>query len=297
MTTPPRWDLACFSYLAHAQVLHVTRYPGANQGAEVDWAFSSLAGDGPIVAHAGALAGRRTALIANRVGPDTTGTHTQHTLAAAGVHHRAGPGPAPQRTPHLTVVTDNAGTRTWFADLTHAYASLHQADTSPLAHARLAYIDGYTVIADAAAEALRTTAATSTPVLLNLGGDLIHAKLRPAALEACLYVVQTSVPEDRAPDAPQTAHTLLEELRPHAAVVTMGALGAIAVTPTGHQHIPADRVAVLHTHGAGAAFSAGLATAYLDGQDLTAALHRACAAGTAHCTTIPDTTIRERTAT
>ncbi|MEU3553324.1 carbohydrate kinase family protein [Streptomyces fragilis] len=297
MTTPRTWwDLASFSYLAHAQVLHVTRYPGANQGAEVNWTASSLAADGPLVARACAQAGLRTALVANRTGSDPTGRWTTSALNAAGVHHPADGVHAPRRTPQLTVVTDDAGTRTWFADLTHAYAGLHQADTAPLAHARLAYVDGYTVIAEAAAEALRTASAAGTPVLLNLGGDLVHAKLRDAARQARLHVVQTSVPEARSPDAVQIAHALLDDLQPEAAVVTMGALGAVAVTRTGRQHMPADRVDVVHTHGAGAAFSAELAAAHLRGEDLTTALHRACAAGTAHCAASPSPTVRERTA-
>jgi sugar/nucleoside kinase (ribokinase family) len=297
VTTPrTRWDLACFSYLAHAQVLHVTRYPGANQGTEVNWTAPSLAADGPLVARACAQAGLRTALVANRTGSDPTGRWTTSALTAAGVHHHAGGGHTPRRTPQLTVVTDDAGTRTWFADLTHAYASLCQADTAPLAHARLAYIDGYTVIAEAAAQALLAATAAGTPVLLNLGGDLLHARLRPAARQARLHVVQTSVPEARSPDAVQIAHALLDDLQPEAAVVTMGALGAVAVTPSGHQHISADRVDVVHTHGAGAAFSAELAAAHLQGQDLATTLRRACAAGTAHCATSPAPTVRERTA-
>jgi sugar/nucleoside kinase (ribokinase family) len=298
MTAPPQppWDLACFSYLAHAQISHVSRYPSADQGAEVVRTFSSLAGDGPIVAQACAARGLSTALVANQVGHEPTGRHTRQSLDAAGVHH-AGSGPAPRHTPHLTVITDDAGTRTWFADLTHAYASLHQADTRPLAQARLAYIDGYTVIADAAADALRTAATAGVPVLLNLGSDPVHPKLRQAARQARLFAVQTSVPEDRARDAEQTARGLLTELGAHTAVVTVAALGAVAVTHTGTHRISAQKVDVVHTHGAGAAFSAGLAAAHLQGHDLPAALHFACEAGTAHCTTVPatGTVIRERT--
>ncbi|MGW4730416.1 carbohydrate kinase family protein [Streptomyces shenzhenensis] len=297
-TRQPQWDLACFSYLAHAQVLHVPRYPGANQGTTVDWTFSSLAGDGPITAQVCATRGLSTALVANQVGHDPTGRHVRHSLDAAGVHHRAGSGPVPRHTPQLTVVTDELGTRTWFADLTHAYASLQQADTSPLGQARLAYIDGYTVIADAAADALHTAAAAGVPVLLNLGSDPVDAKLRQAARQAHLFAVQTSLPESQEQDAEHTALSLLAELGPHAAVVTVGALGVAAITRTSAHRISARRVDVVHTHGAGAAFSAGLAAAHLEGHDLPAALHYACEAGTAHCTTVPstDTSIRERNA-
>ncbi|WP_055612217.1 carbohydrate kinase family protein [Streptomyces phaeochromogenes] len=293
-----QWDLACFSYLAHAQVSHVARYPEANQGAEVTRTFSSLAGDGPIIAQDCAARGLRTALVANQIGDDPTGRHTRQRLAAVGVHYRASPGSAPRRTPHLTVITDDASTRTWFADLTHAYASLHQADTSPIEQARLAYIDGYTVIADAAAGALLAAAGAGVPVLLNLGGDRLHPKLHQAARQAHVFAVQTSLPEFQAQDADDTARSLLTELGAHAAVVTVGALGAVAVTRTTTHQIPARKVDVVHTHGAGAAFSAALAAAHLDGHDLPTALHLAGEAGTAHCTTVPgtDASTPERTA-
>ncbi|MET8979403.1 PfkB family carbohydrate kinase [Streptomyces sp. NPDC004539] len=296
MSTPrPRWDLACFSYLAHAQVLHVTRYPDADQGTEVGWTFPSLAGDGPLVARACAQRGLHTVLVANQTGQDLTGQQIRQTLETAGVHHRPGPGPAPDHTPHLTVVTDDAGTRTWFADLTDAHTSLHLADTTPLSTARLAYIDGYTVIADAAANALRATTAGGTPVLLNLGGDPLHPRLRAAAGHAHLYAVQTSLPEPRSHEAEHLARTLMAELRPYGAVVTLGALGAYALTRTSWHRVTAAKTDVTHTHGAGAAFSAALAAAHLDGHDLPAALHHACAAGTAHCTTVPDLTVPGRT--
>ncbi|MFD9190395.1 carbohydrate kinase family protein [Streptomyces phaeochromogenes] len=293
-----KWDLTCFSYLAHAQVSHVARYPEPNQGAEVTWTFSSLAGDGPMIAQACAARGLRTALIANQVGDDPTGRHARHSLDAAGVHHRAGPGPAPRHTPHLTVITDDAGTRTWFADLTHAYASLQQADTSLLARARLAYIDGYKVITDAASAALHTAAAAGVPVLLNLGSDPLHPKIQQAARQTHLFMVQTSLPEAQAREAEHTARTLLAELGAEAAVVTVGALGAVAVTRASIHQISARKADVVHTHGAGAAFSAGLAAAHLEGHDLPTALHFAGEAGTTHCTTVPGSNpiVRKRTA-
>ncbi|MGW3952978.1 PfkB family carbohydrate kinase [Streptomyces sp. NPDC004752] len=127
---------------------------------------------------------------------------------------------------------------------------------------------------------------------------MTRSKVRQAARQAHLFAVQTGLPESQVQDAEHTACNLLTELGPHAAVVTVGALGVAAVTRAGTHRIPAQRVDVVHTHGAGAAFSAGLAAAHLEGHDLPAALHYACEAGTAHCTVVPSADIahRERTA-
>ena len=48
-------------------------------------------------------------------------------------------------------------------------------------------------------------------------------------------------------------------------MVTLGRLGALGHTATGPFHVPTAQVPVRHTHGAGAAFSGGLAHAHLTG--------------------------------
>ncbi|MEU1311019.1 carbohydrate kinase family protein [Streptomyces cinnamoneus] len=305
----PAWDLACFSYLAHAQVLQVERYPQADHGTEVDSRWVSLAADGPITALTASALGLRTALVANGVGHDPAGETVRHQLAAARVHHAAPDQGAAARTPNMTVITDRAGTRTWFADLTHAYASLHRADTRPLAHARLAYVDCYQVLADDAATAIKSAATARVPLLLNLGNDPLHPAIEHAARGAALYAVQTGLPEQHHDRADATALELMERLNPYAVVITLGARGAWARTRTECHRVPTRQITVANTHGAGAAFSAGLAAAYLDGCDLPTSLHRACAIGTDHCTSttllgstpfpaprIPVPPIKERTA-
>ncbi|MFB7645737.1 PfkB family carbohydrate kinase [Streptomyces sp. NPDC056084] len=285
-----RWDLACFSYLAHAQILHVPRYPAADHGTIVDRSRTGLAADGPITACTGAALGLRTTLVANQVADDPTGTAVADHLRAAQVEVQASSRRRPLVTPHLTVITDTFGTRSWFAELAQVHDSLHYADMTPLGRARLAYIDAYTVIASSAARAIGTAASRDVPVVLNLGNDPIHPAVAEAAGRARLVAVQTGLPEDRADDADAVARDILERLAPEAAIVTLGALGAIALGGDGDRHqVHARAARVADTHGAGAAFSAGLAAAHLDGQDLKGMLARACAAGTAHCTS-PQTT-------
>jgi ribokinase len=70
-----------------------------------------------------------------------------------------------------------------------------------------------------------------------------------------------------------------------AAIVTMGAAGAVLVSSAGVRHQPAFAVPVLDSTGAGDAFAGGLAARLAAGDDLEAALHWATAAGSLAVTT------------
>lgn len=272
-------DLACVSYLAAAQVLHVHAYPRPNSGTVVDAIAASVAGDGPLTAVTAARAGLTVGLITNRVGDDPAGHHLLTTLNTAGVRHTLRPDPD-VLTPHLTVIADEADTRTWFAALHHAYADLHQADLTPLTQSKIGYIDCYQVLTHHAARAI--TAADGTGLVLNLGGDPLADTIADAASGRVL-AVQTSVDESDADDAEGLATHLFDRVGPDAAVVTVGRHGAVARTRHHLHHVPAPPGPVTHTHGAGAAFSAGYIHALLHGGDTDRALRAGCEAGTAHC--------------
>ena len=274
-------DLVCVSYLADAQVLHVDPDPLPNSGAVVDETAASIAGDGPLTAITAARLGLRTGLISNSVGTDPTGQRLRHWLDQIGVRHdvRAIAGTV---TPHLTVIADG-GTRTWFAALQHAYADLLTVDLTPLRYARMAYIDCYRVISDAAARSI--TAARDTPLMLNLGGDQPSRAVISAAVGKQLIAVQTSIDESAADTAADIADELFQQFAPHAAVVTAGRHGALALTRDRLHRVAAPEAEVHHTHGAGAAFSAGYAHAVLGGADIATALAAGCLTGTQHCAT------------
>ena len=144
MTSPPL-DLVCVSYLADAGIQHVADYPPANHGAIITEMIDSIAADGPITALTAMLLGLRVGLISNQIGTDPEGQRLLSTLDRAHIQHIIEP-VTHGTTPKLTVITDDAGTRTWFAWLDHAYAQLAVADLSMIANARLAYIDCYTAI-------------------------------------------------------------------------------------------------------------------------------------------------------
>jgi sugar/nucleoside kinase (ribokinase family) len=274
-------DLACFGYLAHAQVTAVRAYPAVNTGTEVVQVFPSLAGDAPITALTARRLGATVHLVSNRVGVDHAGQAVLDELDTATVSHHAVPSSAAgSGTPQLTIVTDDAGTRTWFAWLRDAVDQLTAVDLTPLALARLAYIDCYRILDVPAAAAIT---ASRAPLLLNLGGDVLSPAIADAASGRHVAFVQTNLDELDADRAEALAADLYARLSPETVVVTLGRLGALGCTAAGAFWVPAPRVPVRHTHGAGAAFSGGLAHAYLAGATSYQAVQAGCVAGTAHC--------------
>jgi hypothetical protein len=281
MTPATGTDLACFGYLAYAQVFGVTAYPAANSGTQVTQIIPSLAGDAPIAALTARQLGSHVSLVSNPVQPRPSRTRRP----AHPRHHRRVTSSCTRRDvrarhPQLTIVTDDAGTRTWFAWLAAAIDQLTDADPTPLASARLAYIDCYRIIDLAAAAAIT---ANRVPLLLNLGGDRLSEAVACAAKDRHVAFVQTNLDEAHADQAQTLAAQLHERICADTIVITLGRLGAFARTPTGTIRATAPSMAIRHTHGAGAAFSGGLAHAHLAGAGLAEALQSACAVATAHC--------------
>ncbi|MGH3903768.1 MAG: carbohydrate kinase family protein [Pseudonocardiaceae bacterium] len=275
------YDLGCFGYLAHAQVFHVTAYPPANSGAAATRIFPSLAGDAPITGLMARRLGLTACLVSNRVNCDPAGRDVLDALGAAGVRHWATYMPASgTRSPQVNIVADDAGTRTWFAWLGSAADQLASADLRPLNAARLAYIDCYQVIESAAITAI---SASQVPLILNLGGDPLTDSLAAAASGRHVAFIQTSLDEDHVEKAEQLAADLQSRMIADSVVITLGRHGAIARTGLAIYRVSAPTIIVRHTHGAGAAFSGGLAQAYLSGATVHEAVDAACQAGSAHC--------------
>lgn len=80
---------------------------------------------------------------------------------------------------------------------------------------------------------------------------------------------------------PETAVALARGLPVAAAVVTLGAAGAMVVTPHDATHVPAPPVVPVDTTAAGDAFCGALADALVGGADLVAAAEWAVRVGTA----------------
>ena len=85
-------------------------------------------------------------------------------------------------------------------------------------------------------------------------------------------------------DCAYAAAEALRERGPAVAVITLGALGAVAVADGVRIHVPAFAVNVVDTVGAGDAFCAALAVRHAEGTALADAVRFATAAGAVACT-------------
>ena len=89
------------------------------------------------------------------------------------------------------------------------------------------------------------------------------------------------------PDDPSSSHDLAKQLRVRGVgtvVVTLGGRGALILSDSYDMTIPAMKVDVVDTTGAGDAFNAGLAVALAEGRDLPDAVRFAVASGALACT-------------
>jgi sugar/nucleoside kinase (ribokinase family) len=274
--------VACFSYLAAAELWQVPRFPLANYGAEVMSVEHSIAADAPMAAAVLVAFDVPTLLLANDIGNDQKGSDTRVWLQRYGVDTTASTKPN-TTTPQIVVVADDAGTRTWFPHLTGVNDALARLDLSPLARASFAYIDCYQLIETPAVRAIHAARSAGVPLLLNLGGSPLSPAVADAVHDYPNLIVQTNVDDVAHADAPQLAASIRDATGAAWVVITAGATGAFARSEREQFASPAFRVAVRHTHCAGAAFSGGLIYGLLHDWSMDDCLTLACASGALRC--------------
>lgn len=273
--------VACFSYLAAAELWRVTSFPVANHGAEVMSAEHSVAADGPMAAAVLTALGTPAVLLSNDTGNDAGGAEVRAWLRRYGVASTAGVRRG-GRTPRIVVVADDRGTRTWFASLPGIAADLAGLDLAPLLTAAFAYIDCYQLIETPAIRAIDTGRQAGVPLLVNLGGSPLAAA-GEALRGYPRLVIQTNVDDDEVAGARGLARSLLAATGAAWVVVTAGAAGATAVSTTRELAVRAFGARVRHAHCAGAAFSGGLIYGLLRDWPMGDCLTLACASGALRC--------------
>ncbi len=245
-------------------------------------------GKGANQAVAASRLGRRVAMI-GRVGNDEAGAMLRAAIDSAGVDTTCLL--TTQETPSGTaliavgadgdnaiVVSPGANSRVTSADVEGAADDLAAAEVVLL---------GLEVPVEAAAAAARCARGT---VVLN-PAPAPAAVLPPELLDRVDVIVpnQTEL-ATMARHAglspigevdPETAVALARGLPVAAAVVTLGAAGAMVVTPAEATHVPAPAVVPVDTTAAGDAFCGALADALVDGADLVEAAEWAVRVGTA----------------
>lgn len=278
-----RWDVACVSYLAPAQLLMVESFPTPNFGAEVIGSEYSLAADGPMVAMTLTRMGFTSALLANSLAGDPEGCAVMRHMNSSGVSFLSTTSAARSTSPKVFIISNRSGDRTWFPYLPDVEAELRAADHSQLTLARIVYIDCYTVLRPAVDQILATLVGTGNQVFLNLGGCELDDRLVNTLAHCTVLAVQTNVAEDQAHRAEAVADMLHAALHAGLTVVTMGAAGAIMRSSSHRLWVPAYSVTPVRVHGAGALFSAGLIASLLEGRSIGDALLYASACAAYQC--------------
>jgi len=274
--------VVCFSYLAAAELWQVPRFPLANYGAEVLSVERSIAADAPMAAAVLAALGVPALLLANEIGNDQKGSQVRAWLQRYGVHSTTRV-TTDTSTPQIVVVADDDGTRTWFPRLLGVNDALAAVDLSPLSTASFAYVDCYQLIEAAAVRAIAAARSAEVPLLVNLGGSPPSSPVIAAVRGCPRLIMQTNVDDAAYSDAPRVAQAILAATGADWAVITAGTAGAVALNKSQQLASPAFRVAVRHTHCAGAAFSGGLIYGLLHDWPMEDCLTLACASGALRC--------------
>lgn len=277
----PDLDVSCFSYTAATRVLRLDRYPPWNEGSEIHAEETSIAGDGPLVAGFCSGLGLKAGLETNNVGADSEGDAIADFLARHRIAHNATR--TAKRTPRALILTHPDGAREWLVDLQDARADLAACDGKVLTRGRAAYVDCFTSIAEGTIRALELVRRHGRMLHANIGGSAMSEELQAAVQAAAPDVLQASVTEDEAPAAVEVARDLATRFRSPLVFVTLGAFGAVALERDVVHVEPARRLEGAHSHGAGAAFSAGAIFGHRRGWPVNRILALACAAGSMQC--------------
>lgn len=272
--------IVCFGPIISGLILAVEQYPPANAGAFVQRKAPYIGADAPMIALTLARWGARAHLICNALGDDDAGWSAIRALQQAGASSTL-------RllknydTPIEVDICDRAGMRSWFVEGNQTlWDTMCAADRSAILDAQMVYLDWYA--RPCADEIAALANAHGAPLYLNVEYSLATPDMNApmiARADVCQSFVEESVSEQ---DAIALARALLARGASRA-IVTRGRHGCVGAQNGGVFVVPAPRVEVAAALGAGAAFSAGMIYATLQGWDFERALRFAVASGSYKC--------------
>lgn len=276
-------DFYCFDYISSLCLMQVNQYPKANTGSVASDLFGIVTPDAPIVALLASYLGLEVGLISNDVGNDLSGKQLTRFLERLNVRSTVTNKNGFQ-TPYTVVISDLQNTRTWFAFLPAVKEHLLTTELAMLQRVKLAYVDFYAVIREASIQAIQYANQYNTPLFVNLAGDPLNDKLIGLLYKSNTAVVQTSSDNLSGEDAKTYLLFLHQSIQPRITILTLADKGAFCVTNTDIIYVPAFEFQTIHSNGAGAAFSAGFAYAYLQNWNLDQSMRFASVLGGLFCT-------------
>ncbi|MFD2417983.1 ribokinase [Amycolatopsis pigmentata] len=249
-------------------VVPADRRPGAGETVLGGDTVVSPGGKGANTAVAAARLGADVAL-AGAIGDDAYGTILTESLRGAGVHtdllrtvHR------PTGVAYITVTPDGENS---ILVSTGANAELAPADVEGASSGAKVVVASLEVPLPTVERAITVAAGAGARTLLNLSPAADVGETVLAAVD--VLVVNEHEAAWLLGSSAEPARLL--ELGPRAAVVTIGARGALVATPSGTVEIAAPKVKAVDTTGAGDAFTGALAAALADAEELETAARRA----------------------
>lgn len=276
-------DIACFSYLAAAQIFQIDEYPKRNDGAEINRIIPSLAADGSIVAVTAARLGVHTQLLTNNIGIDHEAERIYSYLEKNGVATNIQRTDA-VTTPTIVILSDLDGNREWFSYIREAQESLNTLDLTSVRDSTMVYVDLYEGIADASIRVLDYVTHADIPRYINISGNIDNDSLVQSQSLRGAFIIQGSVPEEEFYSVEEKIKTLYKRTEPTTIIVTAGRKGAVAYTGADYVRAYAYQIEPLQVHAAGAAFTSGIMYGLTKNWSLEASLQFACAVGSWNCT-------------
>ena len=284
----PAPSVVCVGMITPARVLTVERLPAWNTGAVWREGAEFISDDAAIVAGLLAGWGVPVELAGTALGDDDAGWRTVAALRDMGVSGKFVLR-ADVETPFEVNVSDSKGGRTylWRRDA-RVLATLEDADLSSVPSAKLVYADWYD--APSNLRALRAAADGGVPVMLNVE----HAHADADAMNVLMPALPSESIVQAVTDAAQRggdalgAADFLTRNGASVALVTLAAGGALALRRGDDAaiRVAAPNPDVVDVCGAGATFSAGFISAWLNGEGLERALRFAVAAASLKCTRV-----------
>ena len=266
-----------------ARVLVVDSLPTWNTGAVSTGSAEFISDDAAIVAGLLSAWDVPTELVGTALGDDDAGRQTIRRLREMGVR-----GNFELRsdieTPFEVNVSDSLGGRTYIWDRRpEVLATLDDADLSPIAGAKLLYVDWYD--APHVVRAMKAAEAARVPVMLNLEHGHSEAdalsELVPRST-ICQAVTDAAQIETNA----ESVARLLVSRGVETALVTLASGGVVGIRGDDALHVAAPEIRPIDTCGAGATFSAAYIASLLAGTDFEESLRFAVAAASLKCTTV-----------
>jgi ribokinase len=276
-----RLNVFVLGYSAFDVTVRVGRWPAPDTKTEVPPIL--VGGGGPAATAAVALA--RLGAVVRLMTPltdDEPGRLQQRELLAAGVDLDSCPRPEGAASPKAVIMVDEvSGLRTIFwsrGDLPLMDPSL--VTGAMLDGADFVYTDGHDVPAAIAAASLARE--RGLPVVLD-AGSVREGSLRLAGLCTDVISSREFAPALAGIRDPASALRWLRRLGPERVAMTWGEQGALGLEGDRLFAVPAFRVPVRDTTGAGDAFHAGYAFALGEGRDFLASLQFGAAVAALKC--------------